>query len=518
MGFPPPGRMDDGSNFNLPVLSKEQLERERARKLTPVMGPDGTPVGYVDEHNRILSADDPFAMMDALAKIYPDAKFTEEGALVLHRQEDKDGKIFELRANNSGKKAIVYTMRWTDPETGEFKEYQHKDDRHSIAPLLTKANGPQGLLDRLMGRVDNDGFDWANIKFGRGGKGNAWGPNDSLSSRLGWLMSGTGDRKKMEEIGDNAVRLADGRNVTYHTGTKIVKNSELPSLWNTYDEFMSSGTSRRDRDVALKEDMYDILYSIFGSTPLGEKAHANARKAIRAEFRRRNPNASQRSTQSFDYYVSAASERMRGIYRNPDSNTRSIRYASKDMTKSIEKGMTVEYTNNVGETSILKVSGLVQNVNATPGDKASYDYGDYVLVVDANGNTREINALKLRQTRDQDTPLTDYTANLQGQALAEARRDPDSEPIPAPRQRAKPVGTDTVISAQPSPPMLIDDVVQGDMLHNKEGRPLGIVKTAPRPVTSRDGSPALAFLYTGADGVEGSAVYKLGTEVTPKKA
>jgi len=160
----------------------------------------------------------------------------------------------------------------------------------------------------------------------------------------------------------------------------------------------------------------------------------------------------------------------------------------------------------------------VQNVNATPGDKASYDYGDYVLVVDANGNTREINALKLRQTRDQDTPLTDYTANLQGQALAEARRDPDSEPIPAPRQRAKPVGTDTVISAQPSPPMLIDDVVQGDMLHNKEGRPLGIVKTAPRPVTSRDGSPALAFLYTGADGVEGSAIYKLGTEVTPKKA
>jgi hypothetical protein len=527
--FPPKDRMDDGSEFELPTLTNEELEAARRTKLTPIPGPDGSPARYVDEYNRLVEAEDPFAMMDALAKIYPNAKFTEDGSLILHRQKDKDGRIFELRANNSGKKAINYTMRWTDPETGEYKEYQHKDDRHSIKALLSKANGPQGLLDRLLGRVDNDGKDWGDPKnyyFGN----QKFKREDSLFARSKWFRSGTGDRKKMEEISQRALRMAEGNQAIYHDDERmILKHQEIPSLWDSFVEWFSSGPNREERDAALREDLFHVLYGVFGNIPLNERAHAAARKAIRDEFKRRFPNASTRESQSFNGIVTSASERMRGIYRTPDAETRSIRYSSKDRTRAIEVGQTVEYTNNVGEKSTLKVTALVENLGVTPNNASSYDYGDYVQVIDANGNKRVINALKLRIFDNQELPLTAYIANLRGEALARKRREMEGIPDPSGGQSlmrpgidwdaiAPPVGTRTVVSDPPSPPMLIDDFISGDMLYDKSGRPLGIIKTPPRPTKSRDGSEGLAFLYTKPDGTEGTAVYKLGTEITPKKA
>lgn len=518
--FPPKNRMDDGIEFEMPVLSNEELRKARKLQLSPIMDPDGTPVAYVNEFNEVVEAEDPFAMIDALGKIYPNAKFTEDGSLVLHRQKDKDGRIFELRASNSGKKALVYSMRWTDPETGEYKEYQHKDDRHSITALLRKDNGPQGLLDRLLGRVDNDGKDWGDPKnyfFGN----SKFKKDDSLFKRLRWFMSGTGDRKKMEEIGKNAVRLAEGNNAIYHKNTKKLKHQEIPELWSSFDEYIASGQDRESRDLALKEDLYHVLYSIFGRVPLNEKSHALVRTAIRDEFARRNPNIDLKTNQSFQGLITSASERMRGIYRDPSDQTRAIRYSSKDRTRPIERGQVVEYTNNVGEKSTVKVVGLVENLNVTPGDRASYDYGDYVIVQDANGNKRKINALKLQIMSDQNKSLTAYIPNLRGADLDRRRREIDGDPKPIPTTSPlppPPVGTNTVVSDPAPPPRLIDDFVQGDMLYNKSGQPLGIIKVAPRAVTSRDGSSALAFLYTAPNGTEGSAIYKLGTEIKPKKA
>lgn len=524
--FPPKDRLDDGSEFELPTLTNEQIDEARNRQLTPLLDPDGTPAKFVDENNNVVDAEDPFAMMAVLAKIYPNAKFTEDGALVLHRQKDKDGRIFELRANNSGKKAIVYSMRWTDPNTGEYTEYQHKDDRHSIKALLRKDNGPQDLLDRLLGRTDNKGKSWATLKFGN----SSWGPSDSLFKRLRWFMSGTGDRKKMESLGDNAIRLADGRAAVYHKdGT--VKNSEIPSLWDSFNEFITSGSNNDDRDAEARDNLYQTLYSVFGRAPLNEKAHAAYRSALRKEFKRKFPTASATEVRAFGGFVTNASERMRGIYREPDANVRSIRYASKDRTRAIERGQTVEYTNNVGETSIVKVSNLIENVNATP-QGGSYDYGDYVIVTDANGKQVKVNALKLKILRDQGTSLSAFKSNLRGEALRQRRielgqwlpeaprgSNGDSNTRPRqPRSSAYDIpGQGSVVSDPAPEPKVIDDFVQGEMLYNKEGKPLGIIK-AVRPVTGRSGAPGLAFLYQRADGTEGQATYALGTEIKPKKA
>jgi hypothetical protein len=346
-------------------------------------------------------------------------------------------------------------------------------------------------------------------------------------------MSGTGDRKKMEEIGKNAVRLAEGNQAIYHNDSMILKHQEIPGLFDSFDEWFSSGPDRQSRDAALREDLFHVLYGVFGRVPMGEATHKFARVALRAEFKRQFPNASLTMTQSFNGIITAASERMRGIYRTPDAETRAIKYASKDRTRAIQRDQVVEYTNNVGEKSTLKVTDLVQNVGVTRGNTDSrYDYGDYVVVIDANGNKRVINALKLQILDDQNKSLTEYIANLRGEDLARRRREIEGIPEPTGTTEEpvrirppvdlstpeEPAGVNTVQSDPPPPPMLIDDFIAGDMLYNKAGQPLGIIKTAPRPVTGRDGSPGLAFLYTKADGTEGTAVYKLGTEIRPKKA
>lgn len=513
--FPPADRLDDGALFTLPQLSDEELQAARGTKLAPLLDPDGTPAKYVDENGNLVDAEDPFAMLAALAKVYPNAKFTPEGTLILNRQRDpRSGKIFELRANNSGKRAIVYSFRFYDQGDPEnYVEYQHKDDRHSVTALFSDANGPEGLLDRLLGRVDRKGKSWAALKFGN----SKWSSSDSLFKRSRWFRSGTGDRKKMEEIGDNAVRLAEGRSAVLEKDTKRIKNSAIPSLWDSFDELFKSGPTTEERDVELKDMFYQNLYGIFGRIPLGEKSHAIARKAIRAEFRRKFPTASKKMERAFNGYVTSASERMRGIYRATDPQVRSIRYASKDRTRTIERGMTVEYTNNVGQTSIVKVTDLVENTTSNPNDRDSYDYGDNVIVTDANGRKIRINAIKLKIMLSQGTPLTAYRPNLLGEELRQARIDSGLAEAPSTSRPRRIPGAGTVISEPAPPPMLVDDFVVGEMLYSKsDGSPLGIIK-AVRPTTSRNGTQGLAFLYTSPDGTENQVAYALGTEVTPKK-
>jgi hypothetical protein len=511
--YPPKDRLDDGTNFDLPVLSNEEVDAARAMELTPLADFDGTTAMYLDENNELANAEDPFAMMAALAKVYPDAKFTPDGTLILHRQEDKDGKIFELRANNSGKRAIIYSMRFTDPKTGEWQEFMHKDDRHSIASLFRKDNSPQELLDRLLGRVDNQGNDWANMKFGS----SKFKPTDSLFKRSKWFRSGTGDRKKMEEIKDNAIRLALGRSaVLAKNGT--VKNSEIPSLWDAFRDYRSDIANGVEKKQAA-DNLYYVLYGVFGRMPLDKTSHALARRALRDEFARQFPERSAKETRSFNGIVSSASNRLRGIYQASDPQVRSLRYASKDRSRVLENGMTVEYTNNVGEKSTVKVNSMVENLNARPNDTTSYNYGDYVIITDADGKKRKINAIKLRILKDQNSRLTPYTANLYGEALRQKRRELGliSTPEQEGPQADAPVGVGTVLSTPAAMPRLVDDFIEGEMLYSRDGRPLGIIKST-KDVVSRDGAAGIAFVFTKPDGTDGTVAYTLGTEVVPKKA
>jgi hypothetical protein len=516
--FPPKDRLDDGSNFDLPTLTDEELAAARRMSLSPLLDPDGTPAKYVDENGNLVDAEDPFAMLAVLAKVYPNAKFGPDGSLILHRQVDtKSGKIFELRASNSGKRAVIYSFRfYNSQDPNDYIEYQHKDDRHSVTALFSAANGPEGLLDRLIGRVDRDGKNWGlpeNFNFGN----TKYKASDSLFKRSKWFRSGNRDRKKMEEIKDNAVRLAQGRVAVLEKETKRIKNSSIASMWESFEEAYKSGPTKNERDTELVDMFYHNLYGVFGRIPLGEKSHADARKAIRDAYRRQFPNGDPKMRRAFDGYVTSASERMSGIYRGTDPQVRSIRYASEDRTRTIERGMTVQYKNNVGQISVLKVTDLVENTTSTPNNRDSYDYGDNVIVVDANGNKRRINAIKLKIMLSQGTPLTAYKPNLLGEAMRQARIESGLAEAPQSSMPKPVIGTDTVISDQAPPPMLVDDFITGEMLYSRsDGAPLGIIK-AIRPVTSRNGSQGIAFLYTSPDGTENQIVYALGTEITPKK-
>ena len=117
----------------------------------------------------------------------------------------------------------------------------------------------------------------------------------------------------------------------------------------------------------------------------------------------------------------------------------------------------------------------------------------------------------------QGTPLTAYKPNLLGEPMRQARIESGLAEAPRSSMPDPVIGTDTVISDQAPPPMLVDDFITGEMLYSRsDGSPLGIIK-AIRPVTSRNGSQGLAFLYTSPDGTENQIVYALGTEITPKK-
>jgi hypothetical protein len=502
--FPPTDRIDDGSDFDIENLSEARRKELRGRKLNPVMDADGTPAMFLNENNELTTAEDPFEIMNALAEAYPNAKFTEDGmALVLHRQKDKDGKIFEVRASNSGKKALVYTMRWTDPETGEVEEFQYKNDAHSISAALGKYDA-EYLLDRVLGRKP----EFETLKFGN----SSAGMNDTLRKRVEVGFMGSKDpsntRRKLVGLKENAIRLALGRNAVYHKdGTQ--KDSEIPSLWDTFDSFIE------DRDAANKEDFYHVLYSIFGRAPMDERSHAEFRSALREEFSRRyKGKLSNKDTRAFHGLVTSASERMRGIYRDADPNVRAIRYASKDRTRAIEPGMTVEYTNNVGDKSTVRVTKLVKNTGAQSQGGDIYDFGDYVIIQDADGTSRKINALKLQILSDQNADLSTYIPNLSGQALRDRREELGVFTPSAPDELP---GQNSVVSDVPEGPKMVDDIVAGDILPNKQGQPIGEV-IAVKPITSRSGNPGFAFLVRKPDGEEVRVNYAQGTELELKKA
>lgn len=510
--FPPTDRIDDGEDFEIASLTEDQRRILRGRKLTPLMDADGVPAMFLDENNELKPADDPFEIMNVLAEAYPNAKFAADGnSLILHRQKDKDGKIFEARVSNTGKKAVSFSLRWTDPETGEFEELQYKNDAHSISAALGKYDA-EYLLDRILGRKP----EYETLKFGRGDSPSTRATmEDTLRKRaeVGFMgvKDATNSRRKLVSFVENALRLAQGRNAIYHENGTL-HFSELPSLWDGLDAYLE------DRSDVNKEDFYHILYSIFGNAPLDEKAHAIYRSAIRGEFNRRyKGRISVDDTRTFHGLVTSASERLRGIYRGTDTKVRSVKYASKDRSRPVEVGMTVEYVNNVGDISIVKVKSLVKGTGARSQAGDIYDFGDYVIVEDSEGNTRKINALKLRifDPKRQEVPaLTRYIPNLQGAELRQ-RREEMGVISPIPTERIP--GEGFVVSAPPSGPVLVDDLTPGDTLPGKDGKPIGEI-IAVKPITSKSGKPGYAFLVRKPDGEEVRVNYAQGTELELKKA
>lgn len=506
--FPPADRIDDNSEFEFDALSPEKMAAARKRKADALLRPDGTPDFYVDENGKLVPAEDPFSLMAALASVYPNAKFTSDGlALVLARQKDKDGRIFELRASNAGQKAVSYSMRWTDPNTGEIEELIHYDTRHSITSLFTKTNGADGLLERLMGKGK-----WANLKHGN----SKWGPNDSLRERANWFVA----KQKMKTADKMAVDMAAGRTETYHTDTANwgrVRKSEIKSVWEAVDAL-----AENSNDPELRNEIYLRLEKIFGSIPMTDEAHKLAMTAIRAEFKKKYTGKIDEDTaKTWNALVTNASMHAKGksFSRVKDPAYRANPYASKDRHTPLKEGMVVLYENNVGDTSVLRVLSKVQNTNSTLESGESFDYKDTVVVVDANGNRRTINSIQLQILKDQGTSLTEYKANLNKNALTRRRIEQGKLPGPSRPASAPMPGSTAVLEdlkLEVEGQQLVDDLIEGDVLLDRDGESIGEI-IAVEPTQDNEGNEGFAFLVVDDEGDEIVVFYPRGTEIDPKK-
>jgi hypothetical protein len=507
--FPPADRIDDGEEFEFEELSEEQQLAARKKKALPLMRPDGVPDYYVDENGDLKPASDPTSMMNILAEMYPNAKFTPDGlGLILARMKDKDGRIFELRASNAGMKAISYSMRWTDPNTGEVEELFHYDTRHSPTALFTKTNGADGLMERLFGTTDK----WKNLSHGN------WsaGPDASLRERAKWFTY----KKKMFFAEQMTLLQAEGRSETYHVDSKNwgrVRKSEIKSTWDAVEALF---TDRTNKEVL--NEIYLRLEKIFGSIPMTDRAHKAALTAIRAEYKKRFAGREDaEADRTFTALVTNASMHAKGksFSREKDPAYRANPYASGDRHNPIETGMVVEYENNVGDKSVVRVVGRVKNLNVLPSDKDSFDYQDYVVVVDANGRQRVLNALQLEILKDQNSPLTRYIPNLKGAALTQRRIEQGK--IEAPGSKPSPVPGSTAVVEKPQPnydqSQLVDDLNPGDTLLDFDGEPIGEI-IAVEPTQDNEGNNGFAFLVVNEDGEEVVVFYPQGTEIDPKKA
>lgn len=506
-GFPPSDRIDNGEEFELDELSPEARNAARKKKAKPLLLPDGTPEYYVDEDGKLAPAYDPFSLMNVLAEIYPNAKFSPDGlSLILARMKDKDGRIFELRASNSGMKAVSYAMRWTDPNTGEYEELIHYDTRHAVPALFTATNGPDGLLERLMGKGK-----WANLTHG------SWsaGPDASLRERAKWFTY----KQKMFTAERMATDMANGRTETYHVDRQNwgnVRKSEIKSLWDSIEEFWAN-----PQNPEAIEDFYLRLELIFGSIPMTNGAHKAAMRAIRKEFKSKYGSvATPEQRRQIDALITNASvhAKGKGFSRDKDPGYRAIPWASKNRHKPVEVGQVVRYTNRVGDESVLRVVARVDSVTAVQQSDDAFDYGDYVVVEDAQGNRMVLNAMKMEILNNQGSSLTDYIPNPIGEELRRRRIEQGKL---APRgSKPNPVPGSTAVASAPAPefdqPDLVDDLIEGDTLFDRSGEPIGEI-IAVEPTQDNEGNNGFAFLVVNEDGDEVVVFYPQGTEISPKK-
>jgi antirestriction protein ArdC len=508
--FPPTDRVDDGSDIEMGKLSAAQVAAARKKRATPLRDANGVPEAYVDEKGKLKTASDPFSLMNVLAEVFPNSKFTKDGLnLILTRMKDKDGRIFELRASNAGQKTVSYSMRWTDPNTGEVEELFHYDTRHSVQALFTKSNGPDGLMDKILGR---NGFE--TLTNG----GSTWGPDASFRERAQWFVQ----KQKMADAEKTALTIANGVSQILHQDKKNygrVARSEIRSTWDAVAKLFDGNISE-----TLTDEIYLRLEKIMGSVPSTDLAHKQVLTALRKEYKNRFGS---RENGAVDAIVTAlftnASMRAKGksFNKQKDAGFRANPYASANRHTPLEEGMVVEYENNVGKISIVKVLSKHTNFSVAAGKNNDvFDFGDYVTIIDSEGTTRTLSSLELRILKDQNTALTPYTPGLKNEELTNYRiKTGELRPRGSGNKRDVP-GTRDVISkpqADPGFTGVVDDLIPGDDIYDQDGTRLGEI-IAVQPTQDDDGNDGFAFLVSDPEGDEIAVFYPQGTEVSSSKA
>lgn len=504
--FPPTNRIDDKLDIEMERLTQEQFVAARKKKATPLLRPDGIPDKFVDENGKIRTPQDPFSLMNALAEVYPNAKFTKDGLnLVLFRTKDKDGKIFELRASNANQKAISYSMRWTDPNTGEIEELFHYDTRDSIQALFTAANGPDGLMDKILGR---NGFEIL-----RNGQNWKRGPEATFRERARWFEQ----KKKMFTAEELTSTLANGPATIYHTDDRNfgrVKKTGYASTWDIVKKIYDGAPAE-----SVKDDFYLAVERIMSKVPTTDLAHSRVLIQLRKDAARLfgglgNKNADK--TVNALFTNASLKAKGKGFAREKDPGFRANPYASANGHTPLEVGMVVEYENNAGVVSIVRVNAKHVNFSVAAGKNNNiYDFGDLVQIVDSEGKTRTLSSKELRVLGNQNTPLTPYTPNPINDALTQYRISTGKIRPRSERQKPTVPGQiDAIADKRPEPEYtaLVDDLTPGDDIYDENGVLLGEILDV-QPTQDDDGNDGFAFLISDSDGDKISIFYPQGTAV-----
>jgi hypothetical protein len=451
---------DAGKLIPRQKFTQEQLDTLRQTKLDGLVDDNGAAVLEYDTKGKPYQPKDPNAMLNFLAKAYPNAKFNEQGHLVLMRQvSNENGKKiqWEIRAANSGDKKVIYMFHFKDLNTGQEETLIHKDARDSVQALMGKTNSPEVLADILTGVETR--------KFGRYDSANA---NDVLERAHYFALQG-----RTKNTRDLVNHYANGFAARYNPTNGTQLEAEVKSLFDAFESKDNETTMQRMR-------------AVFGRLPIDEQSHAEARTALRDMFKERYPGVDGRE---FGALVTAASNATKKQQFDTPEN-RAIPYSSADKVTSVEEGMVVEYTNNIGEKSVLKVTKLKRVDSAAPiQSKDVFDYGDYAILTDSLGNQTKLPTTNLRILKDQKTELTVLKRRVSGKALREARgftynptqlRFPDQPSIP-----------DRV--------MLVDDLTPGDSFYGKGGNNLGhIIEVVP--ILGKDDKTGYGIMYIDSNG------------------
>lgn len=471
-------RLDDGKNIPQQRFTAEELESFRKENLADLIDNQGKAVIEYTDKGRAYNPKDPNAMLNFLASKYEKAKFNDQGHLVLMREVSKEnGKNiqWEIRAAILGDKKIGYMFHFKDLDTGEDQTLLHKDARDSVQSLFGKTNSPQVLADILTGKVSRKyNKNFITDVHAKDPKERAHyfalqGRTKSLSDAMKYYSNGYAER------------------INYSDGTLLEK--EVKSVFDAYKE-------------GDYEAVADRLKASFGRIPVDERSHEEARDAIRELFSEKFPSEDKRP---FGALVTTASNLIKkGLINDPEA--RATPWSSANKLNPIDVGMVVEYENNIGEKSIVKVIGKQRVNTSNPAQSQDgFGYGDYITIIGADGVRSSVPSTNVRILKDQNTELTELKKRVSGRRLREERGllyNPTTLRFPGQQE-------------VPDRVMPVDDIVPGDNFYGKDGSNLGVVIESI-PIVGKDDKKGFGIMYINKDGEIKKVAVASGEERGPR--
>jgi hypothetical protein len=396
------------------------------------------------------------------------------------RGEPENYRI-QIRAALAGNKKIAYIIKATNEQTGAVWELQHGDLRDSMTALFTRANSPEGIMEILTGQAT-----------GRVSRSGNWF-YEKQTNALGRMRYFTYGKK-----GLNLARPSVEQAITRINGVQerqasnsTLLSTEIRPLWHFLDNKDNEFTEEQ-----RLQGIYDSLSGAFGEVPINAVLHGQVRKAILTAFKEQYPGENIRP---FTGYVTSASNKYLKQDFDNNSSRKGIPYSSKDRVTPITAGMVVEYEGTSGSTKSVVTVLRRKKVSAAriKNSDGSSEYGDYVIVKDAEGNIGEYPTTNLRILRDQKTPLTKLSRRLSGPELKAYRKKRAAE------LRARYDSTYTYI--EPGSPEdlggIVDDLVPGSNLYGKGANPklLGQVVEIT-PIIGKDGKSGYEVIFEDPSG------------------